>query len=362
MLLFGLLLTVLLLRNVQGGGEFYARHLYPAIGKVLSSFSDLFPFSVNDLFIAFSIGWLIVYPVLARTRRHRDWRTILVRMAEYLAWVYVWFYAAWGINYAQPNIYQRLKMSPAAVTTEEFRSFAYRYADSINACYRIYRKDGEQKQRIRTGRETPLKKEELGTFVLTEYQQMNSRGMGVNAPFCEKMSPKTMVFSRFSAMAGVTGSMGPFFCEFTLNSYLLPHDYPFTYAHEYAHRLGIANEGEANFYAYQVCTASPDGNIRYSAYYHLLGHVLNDVYAILGEKEYEVYWQHLDKGIIRMAEADRAYWKEMRIGIVDRLQGLVYEAYLRGNKVKEGRRSYSTVIRMLMAWEKKQKEVRRCSF
>ena len=28
---------------------------------------------------------------------------------------------------------------------------------------------------------------------------------------------KTMVFTPLSSMSGVTGSMGPFFCEFTLN-------------------------------------------------------------------------------------------------------------------------------------------------
>ena len=54
-------------------------------------------------------------------------------------------------------------------------------------------------------------------------------------------------------MVGVTGSMGPFFCEFTLNGDLLPANYPATYAHELAHLLGITSEAEANFYAYQVC-------------------------------------------------------------------------------------------------------------
>ena len=54
------------------------------------------------------------------------------------------------------------------------------------------------------------------------------------------------------SMVGVTGSMGPFFCEFTLNGDLLPPQYPATYAHELAHFLGITSEAEANFYAYHT--------------------------------------------------------------------------------------------------------------
>lgn len=67
-------------------------------------------------------------------------------------------------------------------------------------------------------------------------------------------------------MVGVTGSMGPFFCEFTLNGDLLPSQYPATYAHELAHLLGITSEAEANFYAYQVCTRSQVQAIRFSGY------------------------------------------------------------------------------------------------
>ena len=61
-----------------------------------------------------------------------------------------------------------------------------------------------------------------------------------------------MIFTPFISMFGVTGSMGPFFCEFTLNGDLLPINYPATYTHELAHLLGISSEAEANFYAYQA--------------------------------------------------------------------------------------------------------------
>ena len=90
-----------------------------------------------------------------------------------------------------------------------------------------------------------------------------------------------MLFTPLSSMSGVTGSMGPFFCEFTLNGDIRPHDYPAIYAHEFAHLLGIANEGEANFYSYIVCTASSDKAVKFSGYYHIFFHVLRNVFDIL---------------------------------------------------------------------------------
>ncbi len=87
------------------------------------------------------------------------------------------------------------------------------------------------------------------------YNQL-SDSLGVHRPPHDHPRVKTMFFTPFISMVGVTGSMGPFFCEFTLNGDLLPVNYPATYAHELAHLLGITSEAEANFYAYQVCTRS----------------------------------------------------------------------------------------------------------
>ncbi len=55
------------------------------------------------------------------------------RVAEYLLWVYAWFYIAWGLNYSQPNIYDRIGMKPVEVSEAKFKAFAYQYADSLNA-------------------------------------------------------------------------------------------------------------------------------------------------------------------------------------------------------------------------------------
>ena len=309
-------------------------------------------FAVGDIFIALSIAWVVLYPIYEMGLRKRLARRFIFlaaksggypkkkavfgRVIEYLLWVYVWFYAAWGLNYSQPVIYYRVGMQPAEVSEEKFRKFAYQYADSLNLLSEERRGKSEKFNCIVDDK----LKNRVRDAVLKEYNKIGYRE-GINPPFNQHPHAKTMVFSPISSMSGVTGSMGPFFCEFTLNGDILAHDYPATYAHEFAHFLGIANEGEANFYSYLVCTASQDKAVKFSGYYHILPHVLYNVFDILGKKEGEKYLKHIRPEIIRLLKSDRQYWQGKRCKALDAAQDFFFELYLRGNHVEGGRKSYA---------------------
>lgn len=367
-LLLVLLLLVTLAKMIPLWGFIYTTRIYPIIGTLLSPISGFFSFAVGDIFIALSIAWVIFYPIYeiglrkklarryfflaAKKGSYPKKKIVFGRVAEYLLWVYAWFYIAWGLNYSQPNIYDRTGMKPVEVSEAKFKAFAYQYADSLNALsissditgnsiFSDSIVDDGLKNRVRDA-------------VLKEYNKIGYKE-GINAPFNQHPHAKTMVFTPLSSMSGVTGSMGPFFCEFTLNGDILPHDYPATYAHEFAHFLGVANEGEANFYSYIVCTASADKQVRFSGYYHIFFHVLNNVFDILGEKEGERFLKHIRPEIIQLAKSDRRYWLGKRCKALDAAQDFIFELYLKGNHVAEGRKSYSGVIGLILAWEEKKK-------
>lgn len=366
-LLLVLLLLVTLAKMIPLWGFIYTTRIYPIIGTLLSPISGFFPFAVGDIFIALSIAWVIFYPIYeiglrkklarryfflaAKRGSYPKKKVVFGRVAEYLLWVYAWFYIAWGLNYSQPNIYDRIGMKPVEVSEAKFKAFAYQYADSLNALsissdiagssiFSDSIADDGLKNRVRDA-------------ILKEYNKIGYKE-GINAPFNQHPHAKTMVFTPLSSMSGVTGSMGPFFCEFTLNGDILPHDYPATYAHEFAHFLGVANEGEANFYSYIVCTASADKQVRFSGYYHIFFHVLNNVFDILGEKEGERFLKHIRPEIIQLAKSDRRYWLSKRCKALDAAQDFIFELYLKGNHVAEGRKSYSGVIGLILAWEEKK--------
>lgn len=366
-LLLVLLLLVTLAKMIPLWGFIYTTRIYPIIGTLLSPISGFFPFAVGDIFIALSIAWVIFYPIYeiglrkklarryfflaAKRGSYPKKKVVFGRVAEYLLWVYAWFYIAWGLNYSQPSIYARIEMKPVEVSEAKFKAFAYQYADSLNALsissdiagssiFSDSIVDDGLKNRVRDA-------------VLNEYNKIGYKE-GINAPFNQHPHAKTMLFTPLSSMSGVTGSMGPFFCEFTLNGDILPHDYPATYAHEFAHFLGVANEGEANFYSYIVCTASADKQVRFSGYYHIFFHVLNNVFDILGEKEGERFLKHIRPEIIQLAKSDRRYWLGKRCKALDAAQDFIFELYLKGNHVAEGRKSYSGVIGLILAWEEKK--------
>lgn len=366
-LLLVLLLLVTFAKMIPLWGFIYTTRIYPIIGTLLSPISGFFPFAVGDIFIALSIAWVIFYPIYeiglrkklarryfflaAKKGCYPKKKVVFGRVAEYLLWVYAWFYIAWGLNYSQPNIYDRIGMKPVEVSEAKFKAFAYQYADSLNALsissdiagssiFSDSIVDDGLKNRVRDA-------------VLNEYNKIGYKE-GINAPFNQHPHAKTMVFTPLSSMSGVTGSMGPFLCEFTLNGDILPHDYPATYAHEFAHFLGVANEGEANFYCYIVCTASADKQVRFSGYYHIFFHVLNNVFDILGEKEGERFLKHIRPEIIQLAKSDRRYWLSKRCKALDAAQDIIFDFYLKGNHVAEGRKSYSGVIGLILAWEEKK--------
>ena len=354
--LIALLILVTLTKMIPLWGFIYTTRIYPVIGTLLSPISGFFPFAVGDIFIALSIAWVILYPIYEiRLRKKR----VFGRVAEYLLWVYAWFYIAWGLNYSQPNIYYRIGMKPVEVSKAKFKKFAYQYADSLNALSNASLSNaslGNARKSISPDSIVDdALKNRVRDAVLKEYNKIGYRE-GINRPFNQHPHAKTMVFTPLSSMAGVTGSMGPFFCEFTLNGDILAHDYPATYAHEFAHFLGVANEGEANFYSYIVCTASADKQVRFSGYYHIFFHVLNNVYDILGEKEGERFLKHIRPEIIQRARNDRHYWLSKRCKALDAAQDFIFELYLRGNHVAEGRKSYSGVIGLILAWEEKIKK------
>ena len=354
--LIALLILVTLTKMIPLWGFIYTTRIYPVIGTLLSPISGIFPFAVGDIFIALSIAWVILYPIYEIGLRKKR---VFGRVAEYLLWVYAWFYIAWGLNYSQPNIYYRIGMKPVEVSKAKFKKFAYQYADSLNALSNASLCNASLSNARKSISPDSIVddalKNRVRDAVLKEYNKIGYRE-GINRPFNQHPHAKTMVFTPLSSMAGVTGSMGPFFCEFTLNGDILAHDYPATYAHEFAHFLGVANEGEANFYSYIVCTASADKQVRLSGYYHIFFHVLNNVYDILGEKEGERFLKHIHPEIIQRARNDRHYWLSKRCKALDAAQDFIFELYLRGNHVAEGRKSYSGVIGLILAWEEKIKK------
>ena len=329
-LLVVFLIGVWIVMGSPARGEWYARAVYPYVSAVLSRISSWFPFSIGDCFIYGSVAGLLAYLVYGCARR-RFGRT-LRHVVEYLAWVYVWFYLAWGLNYYRKDFFARTEIPYVAFSAERFQSFLMAYTDSLNAAWVPV---------------DTVDRETVRKVVRKGYQAMPER-FGLLAPDAY-LRPKPMLFSRLMSGVGVTGYIGPFFIEYHLNGQLLPIQYPATYAHELAHVLGISNEAEANLYSYWVCTNAAEPEIRLSGYLSLLPYVLGNAYAVMDEADFKAWSQKIRPEVKALYNEKVEYWHSLYNPWIGEAQETLYNFFLKGNKISSGTKNYSEVIALLIA-------------
>jgi hypothetical protein len=124
---------------------------------------------------------------------------------------------------------------------------------------------------------------------------------------------------------------------------LLPFERPMTLGHEWAHLAGFADEADASAVAWLACTLG-DRDLAYSAH---LDVVLEAASALPGSVWRELR-PTLDPGVVQDIAALRKRL-ERQEPIVRDTAFKVYDRYLKSNGVEDGVRSYSRMLRVLVA-------------
>ena len=327
---------VILCRYQPGIAEWYARTVYPPLSAALSAFSSLFPFPLMELLVVSLILWITLYPVWKR-KKGIPWLKILLREMEMLAWIYVWFYLGWGLNYFRYNIYTRLQTPPVAYEEQHFKDFLKDYTERLNATYQS---------------ETEIDLEKLKKYVHAFYAKLPS-AYGLSQPK-EWQEPKNFIFTSLYNKVGVLGSMGPFFAEAQLNGDLPEVQHPFTYAHEFSHLLGVSNEAEANYWAYRACTESSSTVLQYCGYFGLFPYVLSNASYLLPKEDFQAWIQTVRPEVIEQYKEKNRYWQERYSPIIGEIQDFTYNLFLKGNKIASGKKNYAEVIGLLLSLPKEE--------
>ena len=330
-LLLASIAFITLCRYQPSIAEWYARTVYPPLSAALSAFSSLFPFPLMELLVVSLILWFILYPVWKR-KKSIPWRKILLREMEMLAWVYVWFYMGWGLNYFRHNIYTRLQTPPVAYEEQHFKDFLKDYTERLNTTYQA---------------DTKIDSEILKEHVQTFYANLPS-AYGLSQPK-EWQEPKDFIFTSLYNKVGVLGSMDPFFAEAQLNGDLPEVQYPFTYAHEFSHLLGVSNEAEANYWAYRACTESSSTALQYCGYFGLFPYVLSNASYLLPKEDFQAWIQTVRPEIIEQYKEKNRYWQERYSPFIGEIQDFTYNLFLKGNKIASGKKNYAEVIGLLLS-------------
>lgn len=322
---------IVLCRFNTRAADFYAEKVYPAVSAALSFISSAVPVSVNDVAIAAMIVAAIVILILSISGR-KSWKHFIFKELELALWAFVWFYAGWCTNYSRSDIFARADTGRSAYDEQVFDSFLRDYTEALNESYVTVAEKDEEKTEAQ---------------VKAFYEKVPER-YGLCTPKRWQHS-KPMLIHRIQSAVGVTGYMGPLGGEFHINEDVLPENYPFTFAHEYAHLMGVSSEAEANWWAFQACRASDDPAVRYSGYFSVLSYIWNNAYALLGEESFKQWRGTVRPEIVEELIAEGEYWDSRRIPALDKAQTFIYDLFLKANRVGSGIKNYSEVVQMMIS-------------
>jgi hypothetical protein len=236
------------------------------------------------------------------------------------------------LNYFRPSLYARCNLRPVEYEEEVFMKFLDVYTEGLNASFT---------------HDTGIEKEEVETIVKRNYAGLSScYGLARPQPW---QHIKHFGFTPLYSSVGVLGAMGPFFAEAQVNEDVLPEQYPFTMAHEFAHLLGVGSEAEANYFAFLVCMQSDSDAMRYSGYFSLLPYVAVSARKLLSDDRFQEWGKTVRPEIWQDYEVKQEYWSEKYSPLLGGMQDFAYNLFLKGNRVSEGKKNYGRVVELLIA-------------
>jgi hypothetical protein len=330
LLLLLLLFTLATLsHSPQFAEQIYARRVYALIAKILSPLSAAIPLSLSEISLYLGILGAVFWGFRGIWRR-RFVRTMLELFAG-AVFLVLWFYLAWGFNYLRPPIEQQLHLAAVAPDSVALRENFLWCIEQTNTSWQSI---------------SPWNLPDLDKEIERCYGEIFA---GLELPYISgRWPPKFLIMPALLDYTLTSGIFGPLFHEVHLNSHLLPVEMPFVLAHEKAHGRGFARESEASFLAVLVCLRSADQAVRYSAYFALLGSLMNryDFFA-----DADSLRQLIRPEAIADFDAVRNR-VEKYMGPLAEFSHKGYDFYLRANQVEGGVANYADVVDLVMRWRK----------
>ena len=321
----------------------YSTGAYPALQRLLTSFSNRISVALIDVLLVAAVLWLAFLAAGARRLFGSGpawgiWR-LIGRTVVPAAALYLGFLALWGFNYRRLPLEAKLAFDPQEVTPDAGRVLASTAVLRVNALHDGAHVAGWPAE---GAVDTSLAK----AFSAVE-RDVGASGATVPG------RPKRTLLDWYFRPAGVAGMTDPFFLETLVASDLLPFERPFVVAHEWSHLAGFADEGEANFIGWLTCVhgAAP---AQYSGWLFLYSELAGG----LPRRDRAELAARLDSG---PREDLRAVAERQAHNVSPKVSAAgwrVYDQYLKANRVDAGAASYAQVVRLVLGTKLGQETTR----
>ena len=258
--------------------------------------------------------------------------------------VYLLHTMVWGLNYYAGPLSEDIRMDVSQYTVEELAEATEYYRDKANILAQQVNRSG-------------------GTLVYPEFGQLADRAyMGFQRLVYDRSYPifagstlpvKQLGWADMYTSMGITGITFGLTGEAAVNPQIPDVLLPFTMAHEMAHRMCIASERDANFAAFLACSAHPDIEFEYSAYFMAFRYCFN---ALAGVKTVDAaqFTADLREGIGAELQQDlndyADFFNEHQDAAATELANTANDTYLKTSGEKSGIKSYSEVCDLLVNW------------
>ena len=313
--------------------RFYARWLYPILQSELTSLSNRSPIALFDVVVlVVALALVAVWTRSIRGARRRPaWRSLgrgVMATLTVVALVYLWFLAAWGLNYARPRLDTQIAFDESRITPEAVRALAEHAVDRANQTHAAAHTAG-----------FPLITD-VPQRLITALHHVE-REFGRPRPTLVA-TPKWSIFTPFYRASGVSGQLGPFFLETLLNPDLTGPERPAVLAHEWAHLSGYAPEADASFIGtLAALRAGPAAE--YSAWLDLVSEATGQLQPVTAR----LVLRRLAAGPRSDQDAIRERLQKL-VRPVERATRSTYDQMLKSQGIEEGIASYSRVIQLLI--------------
>lgn len=329
--LMGIIVGVWLVsRKPSAVEEYYFNAVYPWITLLLTAVSSRFPFSISEITAYAGIVGL-VWSTILLLHKKIAWRRWIIGWINFLLFLVVWFYLAWGLNYFRPSLMHRFQGTGHTITEEEFFGVLQIIIQESNAAHVVV---------------LPGDIPGVNSAVEEAYRRYQATYHVKRISGFRR--PKRLMVNYWLNKFLTSGFFSPWFHEVHYNADLPPFELPFVLAHEKAHQMGYAREAEASFVAFMACAGSPDPRVRYSAFFHVLGRFLRRARGLRNATMDSLY-QTIAAPVRKDMETSRRFWlaHSGRLGTFSRW---TYDAYLRGNRVPGGIKNYAGVVDYVLRW------------
>jgi hypothetical protein len=304
--------------------EYYSEFIYQYIFKFYSMLFSGFSIAIGDLLLLLALISSIIYFIFFFRFKINDFINVfaVISITIFL------FYSLWGLNYFKTPLLSKLDIGE--IKYESLQTTLDRLIDDANEAHLLLGDEDSTLENLEFDKEKIIS--ELKLDNIKKFDKIST------TKFAKKsIIPKIFLYQ------GVSGYINPFTLEAIVVEEIPSIDFSITVLHEQAHQLGYAAEEDANFLAFISSINNQDPLIKYSGYVFGLSYLLNEI-QINHNDDLSSFTDKINSGIIEDINSRRKFWQKYSNNIINSLQNILYDFYLKSNNQKAGIASYSRIV------------------